>query len=302
MRSLPWLLLAGCGLTLDLEPPADGGVQDAGVMRVDTGVVRPDAGRDAQPAECRSEDECFVPDCVRRACVGGTCVDQADIACAPSDACHELTGTCDRDGSCGERLIDEDDDGFASSLLGPCGLDCDDSNADVSPGRPEVCDAIDHDCDGVVDEGVATTCGRDEDGDGYGSREDTMRVCAGDICPDGFVDDTDDCWDGPTEGILPGEANPLLANPDQRNFFTIPRDDGSGSFDWDCDGILTPSFDARLFVSCEGVDMGGGECRAQGGWESAPPACGEQGTRVACLIGAGGMCTASVGLVRNACR
>jgi len=293
MRSLPWLLLVGCGLTLDLEPPADGGVQDAR-------VIRPDAGRDARPVECESDEECFQPDCVLRACVEGMCVDQANVGCVPSDACHELTGVCRRDGSCDERLLDGDGDGFASSSLGGCGLDCDDSTADVSPDRAEVCDDLDQDCDGVIDEGVAFVCGQDEDGDGYGSRVETARVCAGESCPDGFVDNADDCWDGPTEGILPGEANPLLANPDQRNFFTIPRDDGS--FDWDCDGMLTSNFDDRRFVSCEGVDMGGGECRAQSGWESAPPACGEQGTRVACLIGAGGLCTASVGLARNACR
>jgi hypothetical protein len=51
--------------------------------------------------------------------------------------------------------VDEDGDGS------PRGVDCDDRNPLRTPGRAEVCDNIDNDCDGAVDEGLARGCGSD---------------------------------------------------------------------------------------------------------------------------------------------
>lgn len=62
-----------------------------------------------------------------------------------------------------EPWPDADGDGYT---LDPCcglGLDCDDSNAEVHPGAAEVCNALDDDCDGSVDEDAN---GEDSDGDG----------------------------------------------------------------------------------------------------------------------------------------
>lgn len=260
-----------------------------------------DLGTDARPAECVRAADCFRPDCVERVCVEGLCEEVAELVCEPSDACHELTGTCTPEGVCGERLIDADGDGHASAALGDCGSDCDDTDPGAFPDATERCDGRDEDCDGAIDEGVSTVCGRDEDGDGYGSAIDATRECGDVLCADGYVPNADDCWDGPTDGIMPGEPNPVLANPDQRNFFIFPRED-DGSFDWDCDGRLTKNFDDEIFVGCEGFEMGGGECVAQSGWETEPPECGERGARVACLIGPASACTVSVGMGTRGCR
>ena len=107
---------------------------------------------------------------------------------ADDEGCHPL--------ACGGAwlvlCIDVDGDG-----LGPCEGDCDDHDPSVSPAYREVCDELDHDCDG--NPGVA-----DVDGDG-------LTACGGD-CDDhdatrlaGAEESCADTQDLDCDGLLPGE-------------------------------------------------------------------------------------------------
>ncbi len=68
-----------------------------------------------------------------------------------------------------EGCVDADDDGWSKA----CG-DCDDDNAVINPGAVDVCDTIDNDCDGTIDEGEPEVCddGVDNDCDSLIDAED----------------------------------------------------------------------------------------------------------------------------------
>ena len=72
--------------------------------------------------------------------------------------------------------LDDDDDGV------PDGFDCEPLNADISPESPEVCNGIDDDCDGEIDEKNAEGCQvfwQDIDADGHGSMDAASRCLCG---------------------------------------------------------------------------------------------------------------------------
>ncbi len=90
--------------------------------------------------------------------------------------------------------VDNDGDGYTADV------DCDDNNFDVNPGATEICDGIDNNCDGQIDEGVTTTYYADTDGDGYGDPASELQSC-GPVT--GYVTDNTDCNDG-VAAINPG--------------------------------------------------------------------------------------------------
>jgi hypothetical protein len=77
--------------------------------------------------------------------------------------------------------------GFVSNIL-----DCDDRDDTVNPDAVEFCDGVDDDCNGIIDDGVATVYYRDADGDGHGDPSVTSDLCS----PDGeYIEDDTDCND-----------------------------------------------------------------------------------------------------------
>ncbi len=139
--------------------------------------------------------------------------DDTDAAVFPgaTEVCNQVDDDCDGtndEGVTDTWYIDYDSDGFGSSAYtraactAPAGYvatddDCDDTEAAVNPDATEVCNEVDDDCDGTVDEDDAAdapTWYADADGDGWGDSVLPAVSCespAGYVEPDGDCDDTD---------------------------------------------------------------------------------------------------------------
>jgi len=120
------------------------------------------------PVDCDDTDATVHPGSVE------SCTDGID------NNCNGLVDALDPNAvNCPPNCTDNDGDTYAVEG-GACGpVDCNDSNAAVNPGHEEFCgDAIDNDCDGLIDEGCDVSC-PDVDGDGY-----TDAACGGFDCDD----------------------------------------------------------------------------------------------------------------------
>ena len=65
-------------------------------------------------------------------------------------------------------VIDADGDGYTTE-----DGDCDDADSSIHTGAIEICDGVDNNCDGQIDEEVTTVFYADGDGDGF----EVFRIC-----------------------------------------------------------------------------------------------------------------------------
>jgi hypothetical protein len=185
---------------------------------------------------------------------GGDC-DDADATVFPGaeEQCdgvdQDCDGTVDEDAAdAGTWYADADGDGYgdATATTDACdapdgyvadGTDCDDTRVEINPSMSEICNDVDDDCSGVVDDSSvdAGTWYVDADGDGYGDPTASFIACD---APAGYVADGTDCDD--TDATYnPGAEEADCTDPNDYNC------DGSvGYADLDGDGA----------VACEDCD------------------------------------------------
>ena len=128
------------------------------------------------------------------------------------EICDGLDNNCNGlidDGDCSQTnyYCDYDVDGYNSNTIsGSCstpncvpvgcsnlaGNDCNDASASVHPGATEVCNGIDDNCVGGIDEGATITYYFDSDSDTFGNLSRTTQACT---APVGYVSDHTDCND-----------------------------------------------------------------------------------------------------------
>jgi hypothetical protein len=160
-----------------------------------------DGGRDLGPADMALDsgrDLCRGIVCGPfEYCDRGSC--RSYGACTPAGGCGEPGLVC-RNRYCVPEGADLDGDGV------PAAMDCDESDPMVHPGRPDVCNTVDDDCSGRVDDGPpGVLC---EPGAG----ECIAGVCG---CPSGRLDldrvpeNGCECEIQPAEGVGASCGSPI---------------------------------------------------------------------------------------------
>ena len=192
-----------------------------------------------------------------RVCGGDDCDDANPFVNARAqELCNGIDDDCDGvvDGADASALwyLDRDGDGYGDpdapaiescepqALRVPRAGDCDDSDATVRPGVRDLCDGIDADCDGEIDEnGIRFAFFPDADGDGWGT-SDVGSVVFACEAPSGTSERTGDCADT--------DAMRFPSAPERCN----SRDD-------DCDGRTDEAVTETWYVDVDGDGRGAGD-------------------------------------------
>ena len=194
----------------------DGGVHGALAQRADAGTTLID--REGGAAD--GDPQAPVSSGVAWARLLNQSVTTGDIFTLTVEACNGVDD--DGDGDIDEGCDDDGDDYCEAGLLAggaappicPAGFgDCNDDDPSVFPGADELCDGLDNDCDGSVDEDPVNPplWYVDADGDGFGDPRTGVAACDP---PAGSVGTGTDCDDSdPTVFHVPHEIQNVHVGP-----------------------------------------------------------------------------------------
>lgn len=192
---------------------------------------------------CSASDG-FVPN-------GNDCDDtEATVFPGATELCDGLDNDCNEIVDDGNDLIvyqDADGDGFGTPgvMSSACTagddyvenyLDCNDQNNTINPDADEICDNLDNNCDGLIDNEAldAPEWYQDADGDGYGNNDETINAC---LIQFGYASEGNDCDD---------------QNPELHPFATEICD----QIDQDCDGLVDEGTNNTFFEDADGDGFG----------------------------------------------
>lgn len=189
------------------------------------------------------------------------CVDEdddGDGAPDETDNCPEDANPLqeDPDGDGMGNVCDDDDDGDGTVDL----ADCEPLDASIYPQAEEICNGIDEDCDGSVDEGLGTaTCGQ---GECVHTVDNCFMAQPQECDPyEGVADDTCDGLDNDCDGLVDedlgqtscgtGQCEKTVANCQDGETQLCDPDAGSAveecdGEDNDCDGLIDEDFDLTM--------------------------------------------------------
>ncbi len=209
----------------------------------------------------------------------------ADVHPGAVELCNAIDDDCDGavDNDPADAVTgyaDADEDGFGDPDSGAlaCTLafgrtldatDCDDTREDVNPEADELCDDVDHDCDGAPTDGAIdpTTWYADTDDDTYGDASSTTDACD---APADHVADDSDCDD------TRPEVNPAATEVD------------CNALDDDCDGTTdvnsVPTDHATIQDAVDALPDGSTICLQPGAYTERL----DLATRELSFVGGGG--------------
>lgn len=129
----------------------------------------------------------------------------ANVNPAGLEICNNIDENCNGTQNDGVQTntyyVDSDGDGSAGTAVQNCqqlsgyfltSTDCNDANATIHPNASEICNGVDENCNGTIDENAGLTRYQDADGDSYGNLSVTIQACD---APEGYVNNSLDCND-----------------------------------------------------------------------------------------------------------
>ncbi|MFH1466504.1 MAG: MopE-related protein [Pseudomonadota bacterium] len=187
--------------------------------------------------------------------LGSGCLGRSEDSAPPEgDADTDVDADTDTDTDIGS--LDADGDGS------PAGLDCDDGDPAIHPDAWELCDGVDNDCDGTIDEDDAVDASvwyQDADGDGFGTGAATASACTR---PAGYAPTGDDC-DDRDAAIFPG-ADEVCDGLDDDCDGALDEDDALDAPTWhldrDGDGWGSMTYTQVACVAPSGWVLDGTDC------------------------------------------